>query len=171
MDLSKLSTGKNVPEEVNVLVEIPQGSGIKYEMDKETGFMMVDRFSYTAMHFPFNYGSIPGTLAGDGDPLDVLVLSSQAIYPGVVVAVRPIGMLQMEDEAGEDTKIIAVPTKKIDPFYAHIEDIADVDEATKKMIEHYYDHYKEIEPNKWVKTQGFLDKKAAHDAINKSLSK
>ncbi len=169
MDISKLSAGKNPPEEVNVVIEIPQGSGIKYEMDKDTGFITVDRFSYTAMHFPFNYGFVPHTLADDGDPIDVLVLSSQTVSPGVVIAVRPIGMLEMEDEAGIDTKIIAVPTKKIDPFYAHIEDISDVQEATKKMIQHYYDHYKEIEPGKWVKTKAFLGKEKAQEAIKSAM--
>jgi len=169
MDLSKLSSGKKVPEEVNVLVEIPQGSSIKYEMDKESGFIMVDRFSYTSMAYPFNYGFVPGTLAEDGDPLDILVLSSQTVSTGAVIASRPIGMLEMEDEEGIDTKILAVPTVKIDPFYAKINDITDLDEVIKNKIKHFFDHYKELEPNKWVKTKAFLDKNAAYEAINKSL--
>jgi len=169
MDLSNLSVGKNPPEEVNVLVEIPEGSSVKYEMDKQSGFITVDRFSYAAMPYPFNYGFIPGTQAQDGDPTDVLVISSRGVNSGCVIAVRPIGMLEMEDEAGIDTKIIAVPTKKIDPFYAAIEDMADLDAAVKNKIKHFFDHYKELEPGKWVKTKNFLSKKEAHDAINQSL--
>src|SRR3990167_3056877 len=130
MNLSKLTSGKNPPEEIYVLIEIPQGSAIKYEMDKTSGFIMVDRFNYTAMSYPFNYGFIPGTSAEDGDPVDVLVISSYAVSPGTVIAARPIGMLEMEDEAGIDTKILAVPTKKIDPAYVTVIDIGDLPEAT-----------------------------------------
>jgi inorganic pyrophosphatase len=169
MDLSKLTAGKNVPEEINVLIEVPHGSSIKYEMDKETGFITVDRFAYTAMEYPANYGFIPQTMAKDGDPMDVLVIASQTLHPGVVIPVRPIGMLEMEDEAGVDTKIIAVPTKKVDPFYATVEDISDIEEPLKNLIKHYFDHYKELEPNKWVKTKAFLDKNAAYDAIKQSM--
>ena len=144
MDISKLSAGKNPPEEVNVFVEIPQGSAVKYELDKETGFMTVDRFGYTAMAYPFNYGFIPSTHAEDGDPVDVLVISTYRVDPGCVIPVRPIGLLEMEDEAGIDTKILAVPTKKVDPFYANINDITDLDETTKAKIKHYFDHYKKL---------------------------
>ena len=165
MNLSKLSTGKNPPEEVNVIVEIPAGSSIKYELDKESGVVMVDRFGYTAMFYPFNYGFIPNTHAEDGDPVDVLIISTYQVAPGCGIAVRPIGMLEMEDEEGVDTKIIAVPTKKIDPFYAHIEDVSDLDETTKKKIKHFFDHYKELEPNKWVKTRDFLGKEKAYENI------
>lgn len=168
MDTTKLSAGKNSPEEVNVVVEIPQGSSIKYELDKETGVMMVDRFAYTAMFYPFNYGFIPQTHAKDGDPVDVLVISTYPVHPGCVIPARPIGMLEMEDEEGVDTKIIAVATKKVDPFYAHINDISDLDEVTKKKIKHFFDHYKELEPNKWVKTKEFLPKQKAHDDIKQS---
>lgn len=168
MNLSKLSIGKNPPQEVNVLVEIPQGSSVKYELDKESGVIMVDRFSFTAMSYPFNYGFIPGTSAEDGDPTDVLVISSQPVNPGCAIAVRPVGMLEMEDEEGVDTKIIAVPVKKVDPFFAHIEDIKDIDEATKNKIKHFFDHYKEIEPGKWVKTRNFLPKEKALESIKKS---
>lgn len=165
MNLSKLSTGKNPPEEVNVIVEIPAGSSIKYELDKDSGVVMVDRFGYTAMFYPFNYGFIPNTHAEDGDPVDVLIISTYQVAPGCGIAVRPIGMLEMEDEEGVDTKIIAVPTKKIDPFYAHIEDVSDLDETTKKKIKHFFDHYKELEPNKWVKTRDFLGKEKAYENI------
>lgn len=169
MDLSKLAAGKNPPEEVNVVVEIPQGSLIKYELDKESGFIMVDRFHYTAMPYPFSYGFIPHTKALDGDPTDVMIISSQPLAVGTVCPVRVIGMLEMEDESGVDTKIIGVPTKKIDPFNAHINDISDLDEATKNKIKHFFDHYKELEPNKWVKTKEFLGKEQAFEDITKSM--
>ena len=134
MNLSKLSAGKNAPEEINVVIEIPQGSSIKYELDKDSGFIMVDRFAFTSMVFPANYGFVPNTHAEDGDPLDVLLLSTYPVHPGTVVPARPIGMLEMEDEAGIDTKIIAVPTKKVDAFMAHINEISDLEEMTKKKI-------------------------------------
>jgi len=169
MDISKLSAGKNPPEEVNVFVEIPQGSAVKYELDKETGFMTVDRFGYTAMAYPFNYGFILSTHAEDGDPVDVLVISTYRVDPGCVIPVRPIGLLEMEDEAGIDTKILAVPTKKVDPFYANINDITDLDETTKAKIKHYFDHYKELEPGKWVKTKDFLGKEKAYESIKAGM--
>ena len=169
MHISKLSAGKNPPEEVNVFVEIPQGSAVKYELDKETGFMTVDRFGYTAMAYPFNYGFIPSTHAEDGDPVDVLVISTYRVDPGCVIPVRPIGLLETEDEAGIDTKILAVPTKKVDPFYANINDITDLDETTKAKIKHYFDHYKELEPGKWVKTKDFLGKEKAYESIKAGM--
>lgn len=169
MNLSKLSTGKNPPEIVNVVVEIPQGSYIKYEMDKDSGFIMVDRFAFTSMAYPFNYGFIPNTLAADGDPTDVLVISSHSLHPGTVITVRPVGMLEMEDEAGTDTKILAVPVEKVDPFYAHINDISDIDEAIKNKIRHFFEHYKELEPGKWVKLKDFLPKDKALEDITKSM--
>src|SRR3989338_934622 len=169
MNISKLSVGKNPPQEVNIFIEIPQGSSVKYELDKESGVIMVDRFNFTAMFYPFNYGFIPGTSAEDGDPVDVLVISSYAVSPGTVIAARPIGMLEMEDEEGIDTKIIAVPTKKVDPFYSDLEDINNLDEMIKKKIQHFFNHYKELEPGKWVKTKNFLSKDDAYKAIRKSL--
>lgn len=165
----KLLSGKNVPQEVNVFIEIPQGSSIKYELDKDSGVIFVDRFNYTAMAYPFNYGFIPGTSAEDGDPVDVLVLSSMSVQAGVVIPSRPIGMLEMEDEAGIDTKILAVPTAKVDPFYAGVMDISDIDEALKNKIKHFFDHYKEIEPGKWVKTKNFKDKNDAYKSITQSI--
>ena len=158
MNLKKLKIGENPPEFINVFVEIPEGSLVKYELDKESGFIMADRFHYTAMPYPFNYGFIPNTMAEDGDPVDVMVVSSQPLVVGSVISTRVIGMLEMEDEAGVDTKIIAVPTTKVDPFYAHINDVMDLDEPTRKKIKHFFDHYKELEPNKWVKTKEFLGK-------------
>ncbi|MEK7092090.1 MAG: inorganic diphosphatase, partial [Patescibacteria group bacterium] len=140
MDINNIPAGKNVPEEVNVFIEISKGSTVKYELDKDMGVIVVDRFGYTAMPYPFDYGFVPNTLSEDSDPLDVLVLTSQPVNQGVVIPVRPIGMLEMEDESGIDTKIIAVPTKKVDPYMAHIEDIADINESIKKMIQHFFDH-------------------------------
>ena len=168
MDLDKLSIGKNIPEEVNVVVEIPQGGSVKYEMDKDSGAIMVDRFAYTAMFYPFNYGFIPHTLAKDGDPVDVLVISTYPVYPGAVIPSRVVGMLEMEDEEGIDTNIIAGPTKKVDPFFSKVEDIGDIDEPTKAKIKHFFEHYKEIEPNKWVKVKDFLPKLRAFAEITSS---
>ncbi len=164
-----IPSGKNPPSEINVYVEIPQGSSIKYELDKETGVIFVDRFNYTSMVYPCNYGFIPGTSAEDGDPVDVLVLSSQSVQPGTVIPCRPIGLLEMTDEAGIDTKILAVPTVKVDPFYKNVTDISDLDEMLKQKIKHFFDHYKEIEPNKWVKTKDFLGKEKAEEAIKKGM--
>ncbi|MEK7070615.1 MAG: inorganic diphosphatase [Patescibacteria group bacterium] len=170
MDISKLSTGNNPQEgEVNVVIEIPEGSFIKYEVDEESGAIMVDRFAYTTMAFPGNYGFIPNSMGEDGDPLDVLVLSTHPLYPGVVVPSRVIGMLEMEDEAGIDTKIIALPTKKVDPFMSKIDTIDDLDEIVKQKIQHFFNHYKDLEPKKWVKTKDFLGKEKALEAIKKSL--
>ncbi|MCS7093331.1 MAG: inorganic diphosphatase [Patescibacteria group bacterium] len=169
MDIKKLSPGKTPPEEINVVVEIPQGSAIKYELDKKTGALFVDRFSYTAIVYPFNYGFIPGTQAKDGDPVDVLVISSFPVHPGTVIPSRPIGLLEMEDEEGEDLKILAVPTKKVDPFLAKIENIDSLDQSTKDKIKHFFDHYKELEPGKWVKTRNFLGKEKAFETISQSL--
>jgi len=121
------------------------------------------------MFYPFNYGFIPETSAEDGDPADVLVISSYPVQPGAVIPSRPIGMLEMEDEAGIDTKIIAVPTLKVDPFFSKINDVSDLDEMTKKKIQHFFNHYKELEPNKWVKIKNFLGKEEAYKAIKKSI--
>jgi len=168
MDLSKVSSGKDFPNEVNVVVEVPAGSPVKYEFDKESGFVMVDRFMYTAMAYPFNYGFVPHTHADDGDPVDVLVLSSHPVQSGSVIAARPIGVLEMEDEAGIDHKVLAVPTKKIDPFFATIEDIADLNETLLAQIKHFFEHYKELEPNKWVKVKEFHGRERALEDIKSS---
>ncbi len=169
MDIKKVPAGDNPPAEINVFVEIPEGSSVKYELDKKMGVMVADRLMYTAMHYPFNYGFVPNTHAEDGDPIDVIILMRHPVYPGVVVKSRPIGMLEMEDEAGIDTKIIAVPSEKIDPFYGHIKDISEVDQATKDKLRHFFNHYKEIEKGKWVKTKRFLGAEEAKKAITKSL--
>ncbi len=155
-------------QQINVLIEIPKNSMVKYEVDKETGMLVVDRFMYTAMAYPFNYGYIPNTLAKDGDPVDVMVVSSHPVQPGCVMPSRVIGMLEMEDEAGIDNKIIAVPTKKVDPFYAYVDDLVDLDEATQNLIKHFFENYKSIEPGKWVKVKRFCDKEEALRDIKES---
>ncbi|MBI2032902.1 MAG: inorganic diphosphatase [Candidatus Levybacteria bacterium] len=170
MDIKKISAGKNPQAgEVNVFVEIPKDSNIKYELDKDSGIIMVDRFLYTAMQFPANYGFVPNTLAADGDPLDVLVLSEHSIAPGTVVPAVVIGMLGMEDEAGNDTKILAVPTAKIDPLFGAYKDITDVPEATKNKMKHFFENYKTLEPGKWVKLKDWKDKKTALEAVKESI--
>lgn len=169
MNLKQITTGENPPEHINVVIEIPQNSNVKYEIDKDSGAVFVDRILYGAMVFPFNYGFIPHTSAEDGDPVDVLVLSSSSFAPGSVVPARVIGMLEMEDEAGIDTKILAVPEKKIDPFMAEIEDVTDISKAVKDKIKNFFDRYKDLEPNKWVKTKNFLSKKDALTAIKNAL--
>ncbi len=170
MDLKKISIG-NPPGEVNVLVEIPQGSSIKYELDKDSGAIIVDRFIHTAMVYPFNYGFVPHTHADDGDPIDVLLISASPVLPGGIVKSRPIGMLEMEDEEGIDTKIIAVPVAKIDPTYTEVKEITDLDASTRSKIEHFFNRYKELEPGKWVKIRRFLGRKEAESAITASLKK
>lgn len=149
-------------------IEIPAGSSVKYEVDEETGKLAVDRFLHGANYYPCNYGYIEGTKGKDGDALDVLVLASQTVIPGVVIKCHAIGVLEMEDEAGVDTKIIAVPDVKVDPIFGTYISIADVHEHTKLMLKDFFDNYKNIEPNKWVKTGGFKDSDAAEKEIEAS---
>jgi len=167
--IEKISSGKNPPKEINVFIEIPQNSSVKYELNKEAGVIFVDRFLYTAMSYPFNYGFIPQTHAEDGDPVDVLVISSLSVSPGTVIPARPIGLLEMEDEAGLDNKVIAVPLQKIDPQFAEVQDIKDLNESVKAKIKHFFETYKQLEPGKWVKIKNFLDREAAEKEISKSL--
>lgn len=169
MDISKLKAGKNPPSEINVFIEITQGSSVKYELDKESGIVMADRFLHTSMHYPFNYGFIPATKAEDGDPVDVLLLSSAPLQPGTMIEARPIGMLEMEDEAGKDDKIIAVPKAKIDPDYADVGDLSDVSAHTQNLIKHFFETYKQLEPGKWVRVMGFFGKKEAEANIKKGM--
>jgi len=169
MDYKKISAGKNPPHKINVLIEIPQGSSVKYELDKDSGALIVDRLLHTSMTYPFNYGFIPNTHAKDGDPIDVLLISSLPVTPCTVVAARPIGLLEMEDEAGPDNKILAVPIEKIDPQFASVKDIADLSDHIKQQIKHFFESYKELEPGKWVKTKEFLGKDKAEAEIKKSL--
>ena len=155
-------------EEIKVLIEIPKGSVVKYEIDKQTGHLMVDRFIYTAMGYPFNYGLLPNTKGKDGDPIDVLVISTYPVQSGSYIPARVIGLLEMEDEAGSDNKILAVPTKKVDPFYASIQDLSDLNEATKNLIKHFFESYKNIEPGKWTKVKSFHGKEEAYKEIKES---
>lgn len=170
MNIKNIPVGKK-PEngEINVFIEIPKDSNIKYELDKDSGVIMVDRFLYTAMAFPTNYGFVPNTLADDGDPLDVMVLSEHALMPGVVIPSVVIGMLEMEDEAGIDTKILAVPTAKIDPLFGVYTDVSEIPDATKNKLKHFYENYKSLEPGKWVKLKNWLGKSDAIEAVKKAL--
>ena len=165
----ELPPGKNPPEDVYVVIEIPQGSGVKYELDKETGVLFVDRFLFTAMYYPFNYGFIPQTLAEDGDPVDVLVVSRERVIPGCVMRVRPIGVLEMRDEEGPDTKVIAVPHSKIDPTYDNVKTVSDLPDVVRDRIKHFFEHYKELEPGKWVKVEGFRGLQTAIEEIKRGI--
>jgi inorganic pyrophosphatase len=150
--LDKISIGANAPDEVNVIIEVPiGGEPIKYEMDKDSGALVVDRFLYTSMRYPGNYGFIPHTLSDDGDPCDVIVCNTRAIIPGAVMRCRIVGVLLMEDEGGGDEKLLAVPATKLTQRYAKVENHTDLPDITLKQIEHFFAHYKDLEPNKWVK--------------------
>lgn len=171
MSLNLVPPGKKLPETFNVVIEIPQNSDpIKYEVDKESGAVFVDRFINTAMFYPANYGYVPQTLAGDGDPVDVLVLTPYPLQPGVVVPSRALGILKMEDESGVDGKVLAVPTEKILPAYAHLKTIDDVNEATLNAISHFFEHYKDLEKGKWVKVLGWEGIEAAHKEITDGVA-
>ena len=166
MRIEAVSLGKNPPYEVNVIVEVPVGGEpIKYEMDKEAGTLVVDRFLYTSMRYPGNYGFIPHTLSEDGDPCDVLIANQRGIVPGAIVAVRPVGVLKMNDEAGGDEKIIAVPVPKLTRRYEHVHEATDLPDITLKQIEHFFEHYKDLEPGKWVKVIGWGNAEEARRLI------
>jgi inorganic pyrophosphatase len=166
MSLHNVTPGANAPTEFNVIVEIPMNADpIKYEVDEETGTMFVDRFMGTAMHYPCNYGYIPQTVADDGDPVDVLVITPFPLLPGVVVTCRPIGVLKMEDEAGGDSKLLAVPIDKILPIYSHWQKPEDLNEMRLAPIRHFFEHYKDLEPGKWVKVHGWEGPQAARDEV------
>ena len=166
MSLDNVTPGSKVPEVFNVVIEIPMnGDPIKYEVDKETGAIFVDRFMSTAMHYPTNYGYVPKTIAGDGDPVDVLVVTPVPLMPGVVVPCRAIGILKMTDEAGEDGKVLAVPTNKILSLYSRWTKPEDLNPMRLKAIEHFFEHYKDLEQGKWVKVQGREGPEAAHKEI------
>jgi inorganic pyrophosphatase len=171
MDVSKISAGKDVPHDVNVVIEIPQNSGVKYEIDKESGAMVVDRVVFTPMTYPAAYGFIPNTLADDGDPADAMVLLPVAVIPGAVVRARPIGLLKMEDEAGQDEKILCVPHDKVHPQYKDISEAAQLPAITRDAIEHFFTHYKDLEKGKWVKITGWGNRAEAEAAISASLAR
>jgi inorganic pyrophosphatase len=166
MDLAKIPVGVNPPHEVNVIIEVPiGGEPIKYEMDKASGILFVDRFLYTSMRYPGNYGFIPHTLSGDGDPCDVLVVNTRAITPGAMMSVRPVGILFMEDEAGMDEKIIAVPSTRLTRRYESVKSYRDLPEITVQQVQHFFEHYKDLETSKWAKVTRWGDVEDAHRVI------
>lgn len=172
MNIKNIPAGKDIKAGmVNVLVEIPKNGDIKYEIDYESGALFVDRFLYTSMSYPFNYGMVPGTLGDDGDAVDVLVLSEKIVEPGCVIPSQIIGMLEMEDEEGMDPKFLAVPTKKVDPFYGEYQDITDVPEAIKNKVKHFFENYKTLEPGKWIKLHNWLNKEKALEELQKDIVK
>ena len=172
MNLDFITAGDKAPDEVNVVIEIPAHSDpIKYEMDKDSGALFVDRFIGTGMRYPCNYGYIPHTLAKDGDPSDVLVITPFPVMAGAVVRVRPIAMLNMEDESGLDNKILAVPVDKLSKYYSKVQTKDDCDEVLIAQIEHFFEYYKLMEPGKWVKIAGWADAKAAKADIVESMER
>jgi len=171
MSLQKVTPGTKAPEEFNVIIEIPMNADpIKYEVDKASGALFVDRFMTTAMHYPCNYGYIPQTLSDDGDPIDVLVITPFALSPGVVVTCRAVGVLKMEDEAGGDSKVLAVPIDKILPIYTHWQKPEDINQMRLKAIQHFFEHYKDLEAGKWVKIKGWEGPEEAKEEIRQGIA-
>lgn len=172
MSIKSLDAGRDVPNDINVVIEIPSHSDpIKYELDKKTGMLMVDRFVATSMHYPCEYGFVPNTLSEDGDPVDVLVVTPFKLSPGVVIRCRPIGALRMTDESGVDTKILAVPIDKLTSLYHNVKKPEDVGAQLLASIEHFFQHYKDLEPGKWVKTNGWEGPEAAKQEILASIER
>ena len=172
MRLDAIPIGLNPPLDINVIIEVPVGGEpIKYEIDKASGALFVDRFLYTPMRYPGNYGFVPHTLSDDGDPIDVLVANTRPILPGAVMNVRPIGVLRMKDDAGGDEKIIAVPSARITQRYVHVKSYTDLPEITRQQIEHFFVHYKDLEPGKWVKLLGWGDVEEAHRLIVEAIER
>lgn len=172
MRIDAVPIGKNPPEDINVIIEVSVGGEpIKYEMDKEAGAMYVDRFLYTPMRYPGNYGFVPHTLCGDGDPVDVIVANQRPIVPGAIMNCRPIGVLFMEDEAGQDEKVIAVPSNKLTRRYENVVHYEDLPDITIQQIKHFFEHYKDLEPGKWVKITGFGGPDEAKRIILESIER
>lgn len=172
MNLDRVTPGKDVPNDINVIIEIPSHSDpVKYEVDKETGAMFVDRFMNTAMHYPCNYGYVPHTLSDDGDPVDVLVVTPIPVISGAVIRCRPVGMLKMADESGEDAKVLAVPIDKLCQMYRKVQDVDDVSEMMLAQIAHFFEHYKDLEANKWVKVEGWVGVDEARQEILDSIER
>ena len=166
MSLNKVPSGRDLPNDFNVIIEIPMNADpIKYEVDKESGAIFVDRFMGTAMHYPCNYGYVPNTLSDDGDPVDVLVITPFPLIPGVVVRCRPIGVLKMTDESGEDAKVLAVPVDKVLSIYSHWQKPEDLNELRLRQIQHFFEHYKDLEKGKWVKIDGWYGVEDAKQEI------
>jgi inorganic pyrophosphatase len=170
MNPSLIPTGKAPPHDINVVVEIPEGSQVKYELDKESGAIFVDRFLFTPMAYPAAYGFIPGTIADDGDPTDALVLIPAAVVPGSVIRCRPIGVLLMEDEAGQDEKLVCVPHDKIHPAFSEVKSCDDLPKITKQAIEHFFSRYKDLEPGKWVKITGWGSAEKAMELVTEGMA-
>jgi inorganic pyrophosphatase len=172
MRIDAIKIGNNPPDDVNVIIEVPiGGEPIKYELDKAAGTLVVDRFLHTPMRYPGNYGFVPHTLSKDGDPIDVLVANTRPIVPGAVINVRPIGVLKMEDEAGGDEKIIAVPASKLTKRYAHLLNYTDMPEITLQQIQHFFEHYKDLEPGKWVKVVKWGNATEAKEMIAEAIAR
>jgi len=172
MNLSRLSAGASIPDDINVVIEIPSGSNpVKYEVDKDSGTIFVDRFLGTSMVYPCEYGFVPNTLSEDGDPVDVLVVSPFALFPGAVIRCRPVGMLRMTDESGKDAKILAVPVEKLTPRYKGVTSPVDLGQDLLNAIKHFFEHYKDLEEGKWVKVDGWEDVVSAHKEIEASVKR
>lgn len=169
MDISKIKVG-NIPDKINAIIEIPYGSSVKYELDKESGAVFIDRVMASAVFYPANYGFIANTLADDGDPVDILVLNEYPIQAGAVIPCRLIGVLVMEDESGMDEKLLALPTSKVDARYEDIKSLDDVPKATLAKIKNFFETYKILEKDKWVKVQDFKDTKAAVEILEKAIA-
>ncbi len=170
MDITKIPVGQNPPWDVNAIIEVPLGSDpVKYEMDKDSGAIFVDRFLHTAMHYPLNYGFIPHTLADDGDPVDIMVANAVPVIPGAVVRVRPIGVLIMEDEAGQDEKLLSVPVDELHPYYANISSYRGLPRILLDQIAHFFAHYKDLEQNKWVKVKRWGEADEACKMIERAI--
>ncbi len=171
MSINDIPAGKNLPEEINVIIEIPANSSpVKYEVDKDTGALMVDRFMATPMFYPCNYGYIPNTLSEDGDPLDVLVVTPYPLINGAVIRCRPVGVLKMEDESGLDAKLMAVPVDKLSTIYQDVKETTDLPPLLLQQVEHFFENYKDLEKGKWVKVQGWADAAEAKSEIEKAVA-
>ncbi len=170
MDVGKIPTGRAPPRDINIVVEIPQGSAVKYEVDKHSGAVFVDRFLFTATAYPAAYGFIPGTLSADGDPADALVLVPAPVVPGAVIRSRPVGMLRMEDEAGSDEKLICVPHDRVHPQFSDVGSVDDLPRITRAAIEHFFRTYKDLEDDKWVKVLGWAGREDAEATIMRAIA-
>ena len=170
MDISKISIGENPPHDVNAIIEIPMGGvPVKYELDKASGAMFVDRFLHTAMFYPGNYGFVPHTLSDDGDPADIIVIGPHAVVPGAVIRCRPVGALLMEDESGGDEKILAVPVDKLHPFYTDVVNYTDLPTVLIEQISHFFQHYKDLEKGKWAKVSRLVDVQGAQELLAQAI--
>ncbi|MEO1038078.1 MAG: inorganic diphosphatase [Pseudomonadota bacterium] len=172
MRIENISAGQNPPEDINIIIEVPVGGQpVKYELDKNSGTVFVDRFLHTPMRYPCNYGFMPHTLSDDGDPIDVMVLGQTELIPGCVVRARPVGVLLMEDESGLDEKILAAPHASLTPFYDDIKDHSDVHPSQLARITHFFQHYKDLEPRKWVQVEGWQGAERARQLITEALAR